>query len=145
MNSSMQFSLSIFTGNKFCLFNYATITTGGFVDFDWFRTGMPTRTEVAPEEGLPSNDMPHNFFLGQNYPNPFNPTTAIQFSIPKSSFVTLQLADVLGKEIRVLISEQLQAGKYRINWNAEDLPSGVYFYRLKVGNFMNTKKTVLLK
>ncbi|MGD0339117.1 MAG: family 43 glycosylhydrolase [Bacteroidota bacterium] len=142
---AMQFSLSIFTGNKFCLFNYATMTTGGFVDFDWFRIGMPTPTEVVPEEDLPSNNVPRNFFLGQNYPNPFNPETTIQFSIPKSSFVTLQLADVLGKEIRVLISEQLQAGKYRINWNAEDLPSGVYFYRLKAGNFVDTKKTVLLK
>ena len=72
---SMRFNLSIFTGNKFCLFNYGTISTGGFVDFDWFRVGMPTPTDVAPEGHLPSNEMPHDFFLGQNYPNPFNPST----------------------------------------------------------------------
>jgi len=69
---SMKFNLSIFTGNKFCLFNYATITTGGFVDFDWLRTGISTPTEVIPEENLPPNKMPHSFFLEQNYPNPFN-------------------------------------------------------------------------
>ena len=142
---AMRFNLSIFTGNKFCLFNYATITTGGFVDFDWFRIDLPTQTEVVPEDNFPSQDTPHNFFLGQNYPNPFNPQTTIQFSIPKESFVTLQLFDVLGKDIEVLLSERLRAGIYRVSWNAQNLPSGIYFYRLKAGIFADTKKLTLLK
>lgn len=142
---SMQFNLSIFTGNKFCLFNCATIAAGGFVDFDWFRTGMPTPTRVVPEEDFPLNDNPHTFFLGQNYPNPFNPETTIQFSIPNKLFVTLRLFDVLGKDIGVLISKQLQAGKYCVAWNAQNLPSGVYFYRLKAESFMDTKKLILMK
>ena len=142
---SMQFSLSIFTGNKFCLFNYTTTAIGGFVDLNWFRIDLPTQTEVVPEDDLHYNNIPHNFFLGQNYPNPFNPETTIQFSIPKNAFVTLRLFDVLGKYIGVLISKQLQAGKYRVPWNSQNLPSGVYFYRLKADNFVNTKKLILLK
>src|SRR3989339_663399 len=69
---SMQFSLSIFTGNKFCLFNYATITTDGYVDFDWFRTGALIGTDVGDNS---SRNMPDGFSLRQNYPNPFNPGT----------------------------------------------------------------------
>jgi hypothetical protein len=75
----MRFNLSIFTGNKFCLFNYATVATGGFVDFDWFRISVDTPTEVAPDEGLLLNGMYQNFYLEQNYPNPFNPSTVISY------------------------------------------------------------------
>ncbi|MGD0339119.1 MAG: family 43 glycosylhydrolase [Bacteroidota bacterium] len=94
---------------------------------------------------LPSNGTPKSFYLGQNYPNPFNPSTTIQFSIPRNSFVTLRLFDALGKHVNDLVSEKLQAGDYRIQWNAQNLASGVYFYRLMAGNFSETKKTVLLK
>jgi xylan 1,4-beta-xylosidase len=96
-------------------------------------------------EDLPSNGTPKSFFLGQNYPNPFNPSTTIQFSIPRNSFVTLRLFDALGKHVNDLVSEKLQAGDYHVQWNAQNLASGVYFYRLMAGNFIDTRKTVLLK
>jgi len=86
-----------------------------------------------------------DFSLHQNYPNPFNPTTTLQYQIPELRFVTLKIYDVLGNEIETLINEEKQADSYEINWNAKNLPSGVYFYRLQAGSFVETKKMVLLK
>jgi L-ascorbate metabolism protein UlaG (beta-lactamase superfamily) len=88
---------------------------------------------------------PLNFRLYQSYPNPFNPSTTISFSIPSSSFVTLKIYDINGREVAALVSEQLASGNYSRKWNALNMPSGVYFYRLQAGEFTNTKKFVLLK
>jgi len=96
-------------------------------------------TDVVPEE------FQYDFLLEQNYPNPFNPTTTINFSISKSSFVSLKVYNTLGKEISTLVSEKLPAGVYSVNWNAENLSSGVYFYRLIAGSFSQTKKLILLR
>ena len=85
------------------------------------------------------------FSLSQNYPNPFNPTTTIQYSIPRQSFVTIKIYDILGKEITTLVNERKSAGNHSVNFNASDLPSGVYFYRMQAGSFVSTKKFVLLK
>lgn len=79
---AMQFSLSIFTGNKFCLFNYATIATGGYVDFDWFRTQEGVSTGITPNRGLGSRGVSSDFFLAQHCPNPCSPTTQIRHSVP---------------------------------------------------------------
>ncbi|MCB9250036.1 MAG: T9SS type A sorting domain-containing protein [Ignavibacteriales bacterium] len=85
--------------------------------------------------------MNYEFALGQNYPNPFNPSTTIEFSIPKTSFVSLKVYDILGREVSNLISELKNAGNYNINFNADNfLSSGLYFYQLKVDNFIETKK-----
>ena len=81
----------------------------------------------------------------QNYPNPFNPATTIKYSIPELSFVILKVYDVLGNEIVALINEEIPAGSYEIEFNATDLPSGAYFYRLQAGSFVETKKMVLMK
>jgi len=88
---------------------------------------------------------PSNFELAQNYPNPFNPSTTIQFQIPKSSFVNLKVYDILGKEVATLVNEEKPLGTYEVTWYAEHVPSGVYFYRIQAGNFVETKKLVLLK
>lgn len=88
---------------------------------------------------------PEHFELGQNYPNPFNPTTTINFQITGFSFVTLKVYDVLGNEIETLINEEKPSGTYEIIWYAGRLPSGVYFYQLKTGDFIETKKMVLMK
>ncbi len=88
---------------------------------------------------------PKNFMLSQNYPNPFNPATTISFQIPKSSFVTLKVYDVLGREVASLINEQKSPGTYSVNFNASNLSSGMYLYRLQAGDFVETKKLVLLK
>ena len=83
--------------------------------------------------------------LYQNYPNPFNPSTKIQFSIPKRSFVSLTIYNVLGEKITTLVNDVKPAGNYEIVWNAENLPSGIYFYRLENGKINISKKMVLLK
>jgi len=93
------------------------------------------------------NDLntPLVFNLEQNYPNPFNPTTTINYSIPKTSNVKLILFNLLGEEVATLINEEKSAGSYEVELNAESLPSGVYFYQLKAGDYVNTKKMILLK
>ena len=93
----------------------------------------------------PDNIYPDEFIIYQNYPNPFNPTTTFSFSLPSRSFVTLKVFDVLGKEVATIISEEMVAGNYSRQWNAANLPSGVYFYRLQAGSFTQTKKLILLK
>ncbi len=83
--------------------------------------------------------------LNQNYPNPFNPTTRISWQTPAGSWQTLKVYDILGNEVATLVDEYRDAGKYEITFNASNLASGVYFYRLKAGNFIETKKMILLR
>lgn len=90
-------------------------------------------------------DLPTHFSLGQNYPNPFNPTTTISFGLASKSFVSLRVFNVLGREVSILVSEELPAGTYSQNWNAAGLASGVYFYCLQTGSFTETKKLLLLR
>lgn len=92
-----------------------------------------------------SNEIPEKFSLSQNYPNPFNPKTNIKFQIAKSGNVKLTVFDILGREIAVLVNQQLIPGTYEVNWDGSNYPSGVYFYRLTVGDFTQTRKMVLIK
>jgi hypothetical protein len=90
------------------------------------------------------------FYLHQNYPNPFNPVTKIRFQIPAfvettRRVVSLRIYDVLGKEIAVLVNEELKPGTYEVEWNASNFSSGVYFYSLSTGEFIQTKKMVVVK
>lgn len=98
---------------------------------------------VSVEEEI--NSVPKSYSLKQNFPNPFNPTTKIKYSIPQSSQVQIKVYDVLGNEIETLVNEEKSVGTYELTWNAANLPSGVYFYQLKVGSFVQTKKMVLLR
>ncbi len=86
-----------------------------------------------------------SFILSQNYPNPFNPTTTINYAIPKSSFVTIKVYDLLGNEVAALVSGMKASGNYKVEFNASKLSSGVYFYRIQAGSFVKTKKLILLK
>lgn len=88
---------------------------------------------------------PNSYKLLQNYPNPFNPITSIRYSIPKSSYVELKIYDILGKELNVLVNEVKTPGNYEVSFDGSTLSSGVYYYRLKAGNFFDIKKFVLLK
>jgi len=88
---------------------------------------------------------PREYQLSQNYPNPFNPTTTIEFSLPVTSMVTLKIFNLLGEEVERLFSDNLQAGSYRYEWNASHLASGVYFYRLEAGSYVETRKLILMK
>jgi len=89
--------------------------------------------------------LPKAYALKQNYPNPFNPTTNIRFDLPKDSDVNLVVYDLMGREVAKLVNGPMNAGYYTINFNAANLPSGVYIYRLKAGDFVSTKKLMLLK
>ena len=91
------------------------------------------------------NGIPSQFILKQNYPNPFNPSTKIRYSVPKSSNVIIKVFDILGNEIETLVNEEKPVGIYEITWNAANLPSGIYFYTINAGTFIETKKLVLLK
>lgn len=91
------------------------------------------------------NSVPIVFNLDQNYPNPFNPTTSIKYSVPSSEHVSLKVFDILGREIAVLVNEQKSAGIYTISFDAAELSSGVYFYRLNSGNNIQIKKMLLVK
>jgi hypothetical protein len=91
------------------------------------------------------NVIPSEFKLLQCYPNPFNPSTNIEFYLPKAEFVKLSIFDILGREIAVLVDENVQAGKHRVTFDAINLPAGVYFYRMQAGKFQETRKIILLK
>ncbi|RPI62554.1 MAG: T9SS C-terminal target domain-containing protein [Ignavibacteriales bacterium] len=88
---------------------------------------------------------PVTYSLDQNYPNPFNPSTKIKYSLPVSGCVSLKVYDILGKEVTMLVNEEKTIGTYELNWNPTNLPSGVYFYRLQAGSFVQTRKMILLK
>ncbi|MBZ0203161.1 MAG: T9SS type A sorting domain-containing protein [Ignavibacteria bacterium] len=92
-----------------------------------------------------NSSIPKEFKLSQNYPNPFNPNTKIKFQLVKGDHAKLVIYDVLGREISVLVNEELKAGNYEVNWNAANYPSGVYFYRLETGDYSETRKMVLIK
>jgi hypothetical protein len=92
-----------------------------------------------------ANRTPVTYFLSQNYPNPFNPSTTISYQLPAAGKVTLKVFDILGREITTLVNEDKTAGNYKVNFNGSRLGSGIYFYQLRSGSFIQTKKLVLLK
>ncbi len=83
--------------------------------------------------------------MSQNYPNPFNPTTNIKLQIPKAGNVKITVFDVTGKEVAILVNENLSAGEYKVDFNATGLTSGVYFYRIETVSFTDVKKMMLIK
>ena len=91
------------------------------------------------------DEMPLEFRLEQNYPNPFNPSTNISFSIPKASMVRMSVYDMLGRNISTLVNERKAAGRYTIRFEAGNLSSGTYIYRIEAGSFTQTKKLMLIK
>jgi len=97
-------------------------------------------------------ELPNEFSLSQNYPNPFNPTTSLRYAVGSGQFVSLKVYDVLGNEVATLVNEEKPAGEYEVEFNAashsgnvRNLPSGVYFYQLQAGSFVETKKMILMK
>lgn len=128
------------------------LTSVAFIDSDYAtavgREGTILRTTnggavFIKEER--SDEMPAKYFLSNNYPNPFNPSTKIRYSIPHSSLVQIRIYDILGYELETLVNENKPAGTYELTWNAANLPSGVYFYQIKAGDFIQTRKMILLK
>jgi hypothetical protein len=113
---------------------HATTPDIGADEFDGIVVGIEEETALPTE-----------FLLLQNYPNPFNPSTKIKYSVPQSSQVVVKVFDVLGNEIETLVNEEKSVGTYEISWTAENLPNGIYFYRIQARSFIETKKMLLLK
>ena len=142
--------------------NLMTAGLGGFPlgDLNWFPTQkaawMAQRAQEYTNIGntlvtgsiTAVNDvsnLPNKFELSQNYPNPFNPSTVISYNIPKAANVTLKVYDVLGREVATLVNQFQNANSYKVRFNASSLSSGVYLYKIEAGNFIMTKKMLLLK
>jgi photosystem II stability/assembly factor-like uncharacterized protein len=108
--------------------------------------GTILRTTTGGVVGVKeSNEVPMHFSLSQNYPNPFNPSTNIRFSLPASGLATLEVFDILGREVRTLVNGELKPGSHEVTFDATGLASGVYFYRLQAGGVVQTKRLVLLR
>jgi hypothetical protein len=131
-------------------------TDGGYVvagSFWWTRTISPNSedvwliktapgaTNVQKEETITVSD----YSLSQNYPNPFNPSTTIDFNLPKTGNVTLKVFSILGEEVTTLVSDRLSSGSYSFEWDASNLASGVYLYRLEAEGYVETKKMIMMK
>lgn len=99
-------------------------------------TSKKTKSEISA---------PIKYELSQNYPNPFNPITNIKYQIQKTGLVTLKIYDLLGREIKTLVNEIKNPGRYVVSFNGSEFASGVYFYRIQSGDFVEVKKMVLLK
>ena len=116
----------------------------GFVGKD-LTPGDPIEIIISSIEESSNDLTPAEFKLAQNYPNPFNPSTIINYTVPTNEFVNLAVYNVLGKAITTLVNEQKPAGNYEILFDASELPSGVYFYKLVTNDFITTKKMILAK
>src|SRR5205085_8000985 len=98
-------------------------------------------TGIQPVNG----EVPNAFALSQNYPNPFNPTTNIKFSIPKNSLVKMTVFDITGKEVTTLVNGNYTAGTYNVDFDASNIASVVYFYKIQADDFTSVKKMLLVK
>lgn len=111
---------------------------------NWGYTWIGDTTAVVgvKEKPLPT---PQHYSLSQNYPNPFNPTTTITYAIPVAGRVTIEIFNVLGQKMATVLDKVQMAGTYTVDITANDLPSGVYLYRLKAGSFVQTRKMILMR
>jgi hypothetical protein len=135
------------------------LPSGGFYGYMkkitnlWADPSLKLKYDVTVDVDKDNETFPDDYVLYQNYPNPFNPTTKIKYTIPSVEtrhasslqMVTLKVYDVLGNEVATLINEEKAAGEYEVEFNARNLPSAVYFYQLKAGSFVETKKMILVK
>jgi len=109
----------------------------------WIDAGEPIPPAISVT--LPNLSQIDDYLLSDNYPNPFNPATTIQYALPETGDVLLTIYDLRGQEVASLVSEVHQAGYHKATWDASNFSSGIYFYRLQAGNFVQTRKMVLLK
>lgn len=131
---------------------YTNDSLNGEVSLDGPRGSDPYGTVHLVRMGIATGMVPlekrggpDKFSLLQNYPDPFNPSTVIGYQLLTNSFVTLEVYDMLGREVKILVNERQTSGYHSVTFNAGSLPSGVYFYRLQDGTFSSTKKLLLLK
>ncbi len=111
----------------------------------WFLIDHLTFDNLTTSVKINNPEVPDKFDLEQNYPNPFNPATKIKFNIPENSFVNLKVFNLQGEEVATLVNEELSAGSYNADWNAEGMPSGVYVYSLRTNGINLSHKMILLR
>jgi hypothetical protein len=102
-------------------------------------------TGSTPNSVNDQSSIPTGFSLSQNFPNPFNPTTTINYSIAKESYIQLKVYDVLGRLVTTLVQQKMPAGKHTVQFNADELNSGIYFYEIAAGDFNQSKKMIVIK
>jgi hypothetical protein len=139
-----KFNLSQFNGQLIYIafrYNMNISVDGLWCNIDNVFIGNHSAIGIKPI----SSEVPRHFDLKQNYPNPFNPATNIEFDIAKTGHVNLIIYNSIGQEIKTLVNQDLAAGSYRVDFNAGNLPSGTYFYRLTAGDFVKTNKMVIVK
>ncbi|RJP58696.1 MAG: T9SS C-terminal target domain-containing protein [Ignavibacteriales bacterium] len=129
------------SGNMLTLY-YKMVAVNGVRESQFTQTAS---IKVVPAKEGNQEKTDYNFTLLQNYPNPFNPTTTISYSIPSDEHVTLKVFNTLGEEVAELVNEIEPAGIYRTNFNAENLPSGIYIYRISAGKYTESRKLILIK
>ena len=134
-----------FNPGETILIRFRLFADGYVTGWGWVIDNLEIQQLLSAVDGKEKILTPKSFNLSQNYPNPFNPATTILFSIPKTSHVTLKIYDVMGREVKTLIKQKFEQGNYEVFWNAENLASGTYFYRLKTDDFEQTKKMTLIK
>jgi hypothetical protein len=139
-----------------------TVTADGSGNFSWIGVASgPNVTAVAIDtagntsqfstpfvtivEQFNHSQMPIRYRLYQNFPNPFNPKTIINYELPTTNFVELSIYNLLGQKVATLLSERQPAGSHQVEWDASQMPSGVYYYRIKAGEFENVKQMVLVR
>jgi hypothetical protein len=110
-----------------------------------YRIGHATSPLIIGGITLNEGQVPGHFILLQNYPNPFNPNTTIKFELPRTSQVNLAVYDILGREVSVLVNERKDAGAYEVKFDGSHFANGVYIYRIRAGEFVQTKRLMLLK
>ena len=135
------------TGTIILYANGNSVNFDGIADQQDMWNFAPNKNVVITSAvtGITENNHITNYLLNQNYPNPFNPSTRINFSIPNSGQVKLEIFNAIGEKVKTLVNEFKSAGNYAYDFNAENFASGVYYYRLSAGNFSEIKKMILLK
>ncbi len=136
------YSLHAYAGETIWIgfrYNMDASFDGYFVNLDDVFVGNPIGIHPI------SSNLPKVFNLRQNYPNPFNPVTNIEFSLPRAVYVTLIVYNELGQVVKELVNQNMQAGVYKVDYDASNLPSGAYFYRLNAGDYVKTNKMILTK
>jgi len=113
--------------------------------FTWFFDDFNISTEVSTSSEIAESGIPQSLELKQNYPNPFNPTTNIEFSIPENTHTTLDVFDMLGQRVATLVDQSMAAGQHSVSFDASNLSSGIYIYRIQAGNSIQTRKLTLIK
>lgn len=125
---------------------YDTTTTSGAIPVTRGKTiWNPSIVADSTTDVLAAGELPTTFALKQNYPNPFNPTTRIEYQLPKEAFVSLKVYNLIGQEVATLVNQSRAAGTYITDWNAEGLPSGMYFYKMQAGAFSSTRRMMVVK